>query len=334
MIKVIFRADGNSEIGLGHVIRSLALADMLKEEFECIFATRFLSRYIKQEASFCSDIIKLSEDNQEHFDEFLTHLSGNEIVVLDNYFFDTEYQKLIKGKACKLVCIDDMHDKHYVADVVINHAEGLKKSDFSIEDYTGLLLGYDYALLRKPFLRLAQISKTKENIRTGNFDVLVCIGGADPLNLIEKFVDFLSKQSFVKTINLILGTAMNNRKEFLRDNVRTYKNLNANQMSELMTQADVGIFPASTTAVEACAVRLPFLTGFYVDNQKEIYASLMEKSLAIGLGDLRSLEELVFRENFAKLLNLETQLDLVDNQRRYIDGDIVNRFISEFRKLH
>ena len=40
--KILFRADGNEEIGYGHVIRSLALADMLKENFECIFVTRFL----------------------------------------------------------------------------------------------------------------------------------------------------------------------------------------------------------------------------------------------------------------------------------------------------
>ena len=36
--KVVLRADGNSKIGLGHVYRLLALAEMLKEDFECVLA--------------------------------------------------------------------------------------------------------------------------------------------------------------------------------------------------------------------------------------------------------------------------------------------------------
>ena len=46
--KIYIRADGNSGIGLGHVIRSLALAEMLKEDFNCIFATRFLTDHINE----------------------------------------------------------------------------------------------------------------------------------------------------------------------------------------------------------------------------------------------------------------------------------------------
>ena len=42
------------------------------------------------------------------------------IVVLDGYHFDTNYQTKIKQKGCKLVCIDDLHDKHFVADIIIH----------------------------------------------------------------------------------------------------------------------------------------------------------------------------------------------------------------------
>ena len=38
--KIVFRADGHAKMGLGHVIRSLALADMLKEDFDCHFMIR------------------------------------------------------------------------------------------------------------------------------------------------------------------------------------------------------------------------------------------------------------------------------------------------------
>ena len=84
--KIYFRTDGNTDIGFGHVIRSLALADMLKDHFECIFATRFVNKYIIEEIEkSCSSYIKLKEGHNEHFDEFLACVSKEDIVVLDNY---------------------------------------------------------------------------------------------------------------------------------------------------------------------------------------------------------------------------------------------------------
>jgi spore coat polysaccharide biosynthesis predicted glycosyltransferase SpsG len=35
--RLVLRADGNSRIGLGHVMRLLALADILREQFGCVF---------------------------------------------------------------------------------------------------------------------------------------------------------------------------------------------------------------------------------------------------------------------------------------------------------
>jgi spore coat polysaccharide biosynthesis predicted glycosyltransferase SpsG len=36
--KVIFRADADRDIGYGHFVRSSALADMLKDDFDVLFA--------------------------------------------------------------------------------------------------------------------------------------------------------------------------------------------------------------------------------------------------------------------------------------------------------
>jgi len=38
--KILFRADGNYKIGLGHLFRSFALIEMFKDEYECVFLTR------------------------------------------------------------------------------------------------------------------------------------------------------------------------------------------------------------------------------------------------------------------------------------------------------
>ena len=44
MQKIIFRADAGAGIGYGHFIRSLALADMLKNDFDCVFSFINISR--------------------------------------------------------------------------------------------------------------------------------------------------------------------------------------------------------------------------------------------------------------------------------------------------
>ncbi|MDB5222992.1 MAG: Spore coat polysaccharide biosynthesis protein predicted glycosyltransferase, partial [Chitinophagaceae bacterium] len=44
---ILFRADGNSKIGLGHVYRCLAIAERLSEHFNCYFAIRQQSSELK-----------------------------------------------------------------------------------------------------------------------------------------------------------------------------------------------------------------------------------------------------------------------------------------------
>ena len=103
MKKIIFRADGNSSIGMGHFIRTLALAEMLNEHYYCIYPTRKPTDYqIAEIEKVCHGRIDLPEDDS-HLNVFLNHLKGDEIVVLNNYYYTTAYQKAIKDKGCKLV---------------------------------------------------------------------------------------------------------------------------------------------------------------------------------------------------------------------------------------
>lgn len=59
--RVIFRADGNSYIGLGHVVRSLALVEMLRsEEFRIVFAIQQPNHLIeKQLREICDGVVVL-----------------------------------------------------------------------------------------------------------------------------------------------------------------------------------------------------------------------------------------------------------------------------------
>ena len=179
--KIFFRADGNTHIGLGHLVRCSALAYMLQSYFEISFYCKEIPESFEKELVNNSyEVIRI--DNEAQFIEQLDH---NQIVVLDGYNFNTAYQLEIKAKGNKLVCIDDLHDKEFVADLIINHAPGVKPEDYSAQPHTQFALGLDYALLRPAFLQQALKPRKIEKIETA----LICFGGSDPKNLTQSTLE-------------------------------------------------------------------------------------------------------------------------------------------------
>lgn len=318
---IIFRADGGPSIGMGHFTRTLALAEMLNEHFHCIFATRQPTEYqIAEIEKICHNRIDLPEDDA-HFKVFLTHLKGDEIVVLDNYYFTTEYQKAIKSKGCKLVCIDDMHDKHFVADMVINHAIGINSSSYSTEPYTKLLLGFKYALLRQEFFKKFETKIDKE------FSCLIIMGGADPFGVTNHLVQLLTKINLPKPIAVVSPNKINH------ENIVWFKNLSALEISKLMENTDFGIFPASSVAIEACAKRLPFICGYFIENQTELYKGIKNQKIAVCAGNFKTLNENQLSGAIAELTSTEKRNSTQKRQQKIIDNQIEKRFIKIFNNL-
>lgn len=281
--KIYFRADAGPNIGYGHYIRSLALADMLKQDFDCAMFTQVPTDYQLRESEGICTVVALPNDDSK-FDKFLEYLHGDEIVVLDNYFFTTDYQRAIKAKGCQLVCIDDMHDMHYVADVVINHG-CTDKSLFDIEPYTHLCLGMEYALLRRPFLNPIQHERVPNSYA-------ICFGGADSYNLTYAYAKELSKKNY--SIYAIVGDSYQ-YEDTLRTlpNVEIRKRLSADAMASLFGSVENVICSASTTCYEALACGAQVYAGWYVDNQKEIYHLLETNHQIVPLdNNLREVKEI------------------------------------------
>jgi len=327
---VIFRADGSPTIGMGHFIRSLALAEMLNNNFQCVFATCIPTEYQKCEIQkSCHKRIDLPADDS-HFQIFLSLLEGHEIVVLDNYYFDTEYQMAIKSKGCKLVCIDDIHDKHYVADIVINHAEGIKTVNYSVENYTQLLLGYKYALLRKDFLKA---TKQKRSITAKTFNAFINLGGSDPETLIVKTTNIFLKHPLIDEINLISKVNLDLLDNPYNKKVNQFWNLSAKEMAHYMLCSDIGFLPASTISVEACACRLPFIGGWFVENQINIYNAIINRGLAIGIGNIYNLTDIILFNAISDLTKNENHVNIITRQKDILDGNSDNRFQKTFKSL-
>lgn len=279
--KVYFRADAGRDIGYGHFVRTLALADMLKEEFDCVFVTQTPTNYQRSEVLKVCQLVELPAA-ESRLGMFLDMLEGNEIVVLDNYFYDTGYQIAIKDKGCKLVVIDDIHNQHNVADVIINH--GLSdRSLFDCEPYSKLCLGLEYAMLRRPFLKAVD----DRNKRDGS--IVICFGGADPLHLTDRVVEIVRaivrQEGLTCRIKVILGD-----KTYLsdvnRDGVEVLTRLSAEEVHEVFCSSECAILSTSTICIEALYCHIPVCAGYYVDNQQEFYTVLSDVEKVSPLGYL------------------------------------------------
>lgn len=288
---IIFRADGHARMGLGHLYRSAALAAMLKPYFRCRLVYHHAPRRaLMAIAANFYDSVALEDDGP---DALLRRITPGEnaflpIIVLDGYHFRTDYQRAIVDAGHKLVCIDDIHDCEFLADLIINHAPvtGLE-TKYRHARHTALAFGTAFALLRRPFLEAARAPMTE--VAGGGF--YVCFGGSDGNNVSGQLIGWLTALGYTNPIDVVLGGA--NRfgdqvaaaAEAYPGEVTVHHNLDDAAMIALYRRSRLAFLPASTTLLEAIATGAPVVTGHYVDNQIDIYHGFMALGFVRGIAD-------------------------------------------------
>ncbi len=335
--KVYFRADGSAQIGLGHVMRCIALAEILSTDFSCHFIIQKpLSTIKKRILEVCIEIIEL-EISTNYFQEaqYITQVvQKKDIIVLDGYNYGTAYQNELKKHSIKIVSIDDTFKCHFVADAVINHAPGLIPSTYSAESTTRFCLGFAYSLLRRPFLEAATKDRTIGKIE----NAFICLGGSDFNNITIKILqDLKENNSKLYKVHIVLGGA-NLYKEKVKQFSETitsmkiflYENLSPVEMVEVMKKADIGIVSASSILYEVAAVKMPVISGFYVENQLNVYKGFKELGLIYGVGDLNE---------FTGYSDLINRIDnkgiavMLKKQKKHINGSSNDNLKALFQSL-
>jgi UDP-2,4-diacetamido-2,4,6-trideoxy-beta-L-altropyranose hydrolase len=320
-VQVFIRADGSTTIGLGHLVRCSALAFMLKDDFTVTF--------------FCREIpdIMVTELEEKDFrciriadaNEFFSNITSGSIVVLDGYHFDTDYQKRIKAIGAKLVCIDDLHDKEFVADLIINHAPHITPQNYKTQPYSQFALGLEYALLRPAFLEQAQKQRIIEKIET----LLICFGGSDLKNLTQSSLEVALELKEFKKIIVVTGAAYQISEVFDQltksdPRINHWHVINEEQMLAVMTEVELAIVPASGILFEALAAGCIVLSGFYTDNQKLVYENFKKSGSIIDCGNF----------DISKIRNsLKEALTVKRNQDNPIDGKSSSRINKIFNQL-
>lgn len=317
--QIIFRVDANQQIGYGHLVRCISIANAIHDKALVFISTDHLEAFLKKECTTKYEFIFI-EDSQS----FFSYLEFTDIVIIDGYQFDVSYHKKIKNLGIKYCAIDDLAKQELFADIVINPTPLFKTSEYRTPLYTQFLTGLKYALLRSAFLKLA---KRELPIKNKN-SLIICFGGSDPMNKTKNALEAIVESDQFNEIHVVLGPAyqfFNSLEDILaaKRKVKIHTDLNELEMSELMAASEYAILPSSGILLEGLAAKMKIISGYYIDNQKQVYQNHL------------SLNHFVDGKNFS-VKDLKTALERIKDftlSSNPIDGKSIDRIVKVINQL-
>ena len=312
-MKVVFRVDASLQMGTGHVMRCLTLAQALKYneaniEFICrkhegnlidkirlngfnVHELEVLEKVDDKLAHSHSHSHWLGATQQQDADDCLDILKAEKTnwLIVDHYSLDEQWQKRLKPYYEKLMVIDDLADRKHQCDVLLDQNFGRSYQDYKdlVPASAKLLMGSEYALLRSEFEKYRQYSLDRRKDEKFK-KLLVNMGGADQDNITGKVIERLQVAKLPKDleITVVMGkTAPHLASVITSANKLTYRSevkVDVDNMAELMANADIAIGASGATTWERCCLGLPTIQLITAYNQ-EFIASKLNKINAIKL---------------------------------------------------
>ena len=278
-MKILFRADANKQIGTGHVMRTLALAEScLQHGFDVHFAYSecpniLLTRWNESKASThkIAPFPGFKDDANAVLDIFKD--TPFDWIIIDGHHFGDTYQKILKSAQQRILVFDDYgHTQHTIADIVINQNASAEESLYrSRNNYSKLLLGPEYAILRQEF-RLRKLKHREMNRLPSN--LLLTTGGSDPENASVQILKGILaiKELWPLKIRIVAGSLNPNTEELREIASKTQHHSieifdHVDTMVGHMGWADVAISGGGTTLQELLQQGVPTVTFSLVQNQ-------------------------------------------------------------------
>jgi UDP-2,4-diacetamido-2,4,6-trideoxy-beta-L-altropyranose hydrolase len=303
-MNVVFRTDASEQIGAGHFMRCMSLAEELQKfGGKILFVSYQLPQHMRDMLRNKNmGFVQLKSNHPTNLTNELTHshwldLSQTEdadqtkkilrnqkwdLIVVDHYALDFRWETSLRSSVSKIIVIDDIADRKHDCDFLIdqNHYESIQ------ERYSGLvppkcclLLGPRYALLRNEF----HIARSKVVLRSGPVKrILVSFGGMDFGNYTVLTINALAElksKSFL--VDVVVGFS-NPYKEEIISLCNQYKflcHIQTSQISELMVISDFAIGAGGITIWERCCLGLPTLVLCVAENQSKQIKDAAEKGL-------------------------------------------------------
>ncbi len=339
MWNLLIRADASAEIGVGHAMRCLALAEAWRlaggnVEFVSAFRMPALERRLETRGMrLCHLQVEAGSPDDAQQLVALARQRSAAAVVVDGYAFGYQYHHAIKRAGLKLLCIDDYgHAGRYCADIVLNQNLWAAESLYARrEQDTDLLLGARYALLRREFLETGRQGRmAPETARK----LLITLGGGDSNNVTMRIVEALrhmDQNGFEAVV--IAGPANPHvrclRATILESGLPIRLEEETESMPRWMNWADLAISAAGSTCWEMAFMGLPAAVVVAAENQRPCAATLHEMGVVTNLGNFDELApERVADALTALMRSSEQRARMASRGMKLIDGHGAGRVVS------
>lgn len=303
---VVFRVDSSLQIGIGHVMRCLTLADALcergaKSTFICRPHDGHLLDLIRQRGHTVKALVPADDAfnapaNPTHANWLGTdwasdavqtqHALGDQVVdwlVVDHYALDSRWEQVLRSHSRRIMVIDDLADRPHDCDLLLDQNLGRQAQDYGglLSRHTHTVIGPAYALLRPEFAQWRERSLQRRTQPTLK-NLLITMGGVDQANATGQVLEALSRCELPTDLRITvvmgptapwlaqvqgLAVAMPRPTQVLAG---------VSNMAQLMAENDLCIGAAGSTNWERCCLGLPCLLLVLADNQQTSADALAE----------------------------------------------------------
>lgn len=360
----VIRADANEQIGIGHVMRCLALAEWLIDyQYKPVLITKYFNSFIETKIVELNGKIIIIPESADESEEKYRHsnwLKGSEgndalqclkvieqekstngqispsFIIVDHYALAAPWEKNLSVQA-EILVIDDLSDRHHECKWLIDQTFGKADGDYMglVPDNTKLMIGPQYALIRKEFTATAKLFK--RNLPNTEIRVLLTLGGVDKNNDTSKVLLFLEackNMNKKKIVTTVVTSNSNPNLIELQATVGQLKNISllidVTNMAELMATHNVCIGAAGSTSWERCVMSLPTISIVLAENQKTIAKNLADAEVVLDLGLMAVITQEKFMETFHSLINdINLYNSLSIKSESLCDGLGCNRIMKE-----
>lgn len=277
---LLIRADAGISVGLGHAIRCMALAQSWQDaggfvvyamrDGGDIFAERLSAQGMK--------LLKLTEQVGSREDALATvriaSKLGIEWVVLDGYQFEAGFQQILKTAGLRLLCIDDEAKVgHFHADIVLNQNPHACEADYrNREPHTCLLLGPQYALLRREFQVWRDWQGEVPHVAK---NVLIMMGGSDQGNVTLAVLRALENLSHLGIgVTIAVGDANPHLRSIRaaahESRVPVTVEHAVVDIPRLLSSTDLAVSASGSSCYELAFMRVPSIVLALAENQRKV----------------------------------------------------------------
>ena len=254
--KIVFRCDSNNKIGLGHLVRCLAVSNHLKGKNSVIFATNI----DESNSNIGNDyeiIYKKQDEDENKFLRRINYEINPDILILDKkYPYNRTILKELKKNSLKIIIFDNICDGMIECDEII-----FPNAHFNLDRLKGYLVsdkinkvktGWEYVILRDEIIAFKEIMP---KIRHKN-KIVVTTGGSDPEGVLINLSLLLKEINIEEDVFLLYGESFYLKNRL--DDLDLPKNFHILPYSlESLTNSDIVICTFGMTVYEMIYLGLP-----------------------------------------------------------------------------